>query len=758
MILYRLLFCLALLTTVQSFGQEEVPELVWPREVDTKDGGIVTFYQPQVDSYVANILEGRSAISYQPKDGEMVFGAFWFRAFLQVDKEARTAILDQIDITDVQFPELVDSVKTKQAQDFIQEKIESMDIVMSLDRLIASLDEAENIQTISENINNDPPKIYYRDEPTILVTIDGEPIWKELKDQNLKYCENSAFFISQDLKSGLYYINGGNHWYSTETPPTGWELTEKVSKNIREFAEANAPKTPEDEETKEENSVAPELLVVYEPSEVLVTDGKAEYASIEGTQLLYVSNTESDIIMEIGSQKHYVLLAGRWYKSNQLESDDWTFANPSDLPEEFKNIPAESDMASVRASVPETDEAKDALLEQTIPQTAEVSRKDTKIEVKFDGSPKFKNIPNTDVAYAENSDKQVMKIDQKFYVVDNGIWFVSSYATGPYEVSDHRPEEVDQLPPDSPVYNTKYVYVYNSTPEVVYVGYTPGYTYSYVYGGVVVYGTGYSYPYWYGSVYYPRPVTYGFNVHYNPYSGWGFSVGFSTGGWVGWGYHPYYRPYWGPCGYHAGYRHGYYHGYNHGYNRGYAQGYARGMNQGNINSARNAYRNQPTGVRNTTNRGQLANRDVSRPSSRPNNMYSDKKGNVYQRDNKGNYNQMKNGGANKAGNTRPSTTPSTKPGSSKPSTQPSTRPSTQPSTRPSTNPSTRPSTQPTNKQSGLPYNKSSQQSRQNNNYDFNKSHQSRQRGNTNYQQHRSAPTRSAPTRSAPSRGGGGRRR
>ena len=65
-----------------------------------------------------------------------------------------------------------------------------------------------------------------------------------------------------------------------------------------------------------------------------------------------------------------------------------------------------------------------------------------------------------------------------------------------------------------------------------YVGYTPGYIYSYPYHGTIVYGTGYYYRPWYRRYYYPRPVTYGYGVHYNPYTGWGFSVGVSYG-WVG---------------------------------------------------------------------------------------------------------------------------------------------------------------------------------------------------------------------------------
>ena len=150
------------------------------------------------------------------------------------------------------------------------------------------------------------------------------------------------------------------------------------------------------------------------------------------------------------------------------------------------------------------------------------------------------------MSYAINTDKTVLLIEKKYYCIEDAVWFVSDKATGPWEVSTVRPDEVDEIPPESPVYNVKYVYIYDSTPDVVYVGYLPGYTYSYVYGGVVVYGTGYYYRPWYGYYYYPRPVTYGYGVHYSPYSGWGFSFSIR----VGWGYHPYSRCYWGPRGYH----------------------------------------------------------------------------------------------------------------------------------------------------------------------------------------------------------------
>ena len=758
MLLNRFLL-FVLLFILNTSNAQTVTELSWPREVDL-DEGVVTFYQPQLESYEANILEGRSAISYKPTNGEVLFGAYWFRAFLQTDLEARTAVLDQVDVMQIKFPGMEDSLRVATVKTKLESILESMGIVMSLDRLIASLDEAGVETKSSNNLKNTPPDIYYKQEPTVLITIDGDPVWKDM-ESGLMAVVNSPFFIVQENKSKQYYINGGEYWYtSANATNSNWTLTEKIPSNVMKFAKENAPEKQDEVPDGTEAAVAPKILVVTKPSELIVTDGAPDYQQVKGTGLLYVANTESDIIMDIDAQEHYILLAGRWYKANKLAGDKWTFSEPDDLPDDFANIPADSDLSSVRTNVPGTDESRDALLEQSIPQTAEVSRADTKIEVNFDGQPKFKRVPDTEVSFAENSDKQILKIGQKFYAVDNGIWFVSDYPEGPYAVSDKRPNEVDDLPADSPVYNTKYVYVYDSNPTTVYVGYTPGYTHAYVYNGVVVYGTGYHYPYWYGSVYYPRPVTYGFNVHYNPYTGWGFSVGISAGGWIGWGYHPYYRPYWGPCGYRYGYRGG----YGHGYHNGYRQGYNRGMVNGYRAGQNNAYRNQRSGVTHTSIKDR-GNVDRSRVAKGKNDLYTDRKGNVYQRDRGGNWQEKSNSrdrsgansrqrdATNKAAATRPSTSDRTKPTNT---TRPSTRDK---ATIPSRNQSTRPTTGPvnTNKRSSA----TNTPNRAANNANLNRAAQNRQRGTQNYQRsntHRATQTRSAPAMNRSLPRGGGRRR
>ena len=225
----------------------------------------------------------------------------------------------------------------------------------------------------------------------------------------------------------------------------------------------------------------------------------------------------------------YLLLSGRWYRSKS-QKGPWTFVRADELPASFSDIPPASDIGGLRTSVAGTEEAEEAILDAAIPQTTAIKRDEASLTVSYDGEPKFEKIKGTEVSYAVNTGSQVLAINGRYYAVDEGVWFSSAAAKGPWIVADTIPDdEIAKIPPSSPVYNTTYVKVYESTPEIVYVGYTPGYMWSYPYYGVPVYGTGWYYPPYYGSYYYPRPPTWGLHVGYNPWTGWNFGVSWSNG-------------------------------------------------------------------------------------------------------------------------------------------------------------------------------------------------------------------------------------
>jgi hypothetical protein len=209
----------------------------------------------------------------------------------------------------------------------------------------------------------------------------------------------------------------------------------------------------------------------------------------------------------------------------------------------------------VLASVAGTEEAEEALLDAQIPETAAVKRSTAKLDVRYDGEPRFSPIEGTDVRYAVNASTEVLEIRGRYYACDNAVWFVADSAIGPWSLADSVPkEELDAIPPSAPVYNVKYVEIYDSTPDVVYVGYTPGYLGSYACGNVVVWGTGFYYQPWVGLTYWPWPWTWGFGAQYDEWNGWSFGIswwmpfddfGFGWPAWSGWRS----RGWWGPRGY-----------------------------------------------------------------------------------------------------------------------------------------------------------------------------------------------------------------
>lgn len=638
--------------SIGLWAQQQEP-MGWPRVLEAKSGQQLTLYQPQLDAINGNSIEGRMAISAKDDEGELVFGAVWLSATLATDQDAGIAAFENIQVQQTKFPDDIPEDKIDDLKKFLVREMTAWEPQVSLTGLKASMADLELSGNGLEGLNNKAPVIYYRESDAVLVMIDGDPKFQEVPKAKISYVVNSPFFIAKETGKETYYLRGGEFWYQSQNIKSGWENVERVPKNIMKFAEDNAPEKAEGEiETPDK---APSIIVSTEPAELVIVEGQPDYQQISETNLLYVKNTENDVVLDINEQEHYLLLAGRFYSSKSLEDGTWEFVEPKDLPEDFAKIPDAESISSIKSSVPGTVESKEALLEQAIPQTAEVDVNKT-IEVSFDGEPKFTEVTGTKVAYAENSAQTVLRIEGKYYCVDEGIWYTANQAKGTYKVSKERPDEVDDLPADCPVHNVKYVYIYDTTPEVVYVGYTPGYYHSYVYGGVVVYGTGWYYRPWYGYYYYPRPVTYGFGVHWNPYTGWGFSVGISFG-WIGWGFHPYYRPYWGPRGFYPGYRHGYYHGYHRGYAAGYRAGY-RAAQRPSLYNNRNGVRT----MNHQNYRSQIKNRPSTldrtrpstKPSTRPNNVLSDRNGNVYQRDNKGNWNNAnrnRSGGNNYSGPT-----------------------------------------------------------------------------------------------------------
>ena len=561
----------------------------WPREIETPKG-LVVMYQPQLDSLEGDILAGRAAVAViPPKTGEPVFGAAWLEARIETNLDTRIVEMKDVRVPRVHFPDATPE-QEQGLIDLLTREMPTWDVEMSQDRMLAALELAESQSQAAQGFEDAAPKILFADKPTVLVSIDGEPQLEDIDDTDLRVVINTPFTIVLDSKSKVYYLYSGNDaWYSAPAAEGPWEVANKVPKKIRKIQ-------PEDEEVDEEDaeetpSSPPALLVATEPTELIVTDGPPALEPIAGGELLVYSNTEDDVIVEIASQLTYVLLSGRWFATESLDGP-WEFIRSDELPASFAKIDPDSDQGYLLAWVAGTEMAEEAVLDASIPQTAAIKRNAT-ITVTYDGHPRFEAIEGTSLRYAVNTESQVIQAGEEYFCADEGVWYVASSPNGAWRVATEVPDEIRSIPPSSPVYNTKYVYIYDSTPEVVYVGYYPGYTNSYVYYGVPVYGTGWYYRPWYGSYYYPRHSTWGFHVRYNPWYGWSCGFSYSTGRFTfSIGYGGRYRGgWWGPVGY-RGYHRGYNRGWHHGYHAGARAGYRAGYRTAQRDTARNMYHRQ----------------------------------------------------------------------------------------------------------------------------------------------------------------------
>jgi hypothetical protein len=525
----------------------------WPREFTTPKGHTIVVYQPQAETFRGDRVTGRAAVSFTKK-GETApkFGVVFFTARVSVDRDARLVSVLDMKVSRVRFPGITPE-NEKKFTDNLETEVPKWDLVFAYDRLLENVKVAEREKESAEGLKHDPPRIVFVEEPSVLLSFDGEPVFRDVEGAPVKVAVNTSLLVVNDTRSGSYYLSGGKKWWYEASSPLGpWRTVGGPPADIAEFAaraQAEQKKDAKDDKDAGDDdgtqaAAPPRVVVATEPTELVVTEGKPAFKPVAGTDgaVLAVENTEGDVLVDVAAQDYYVLLAGRWFKSRSLTGGAWTYVAPDALPASFAKIPPESDSGDVRAAVAGTDEAEEAVLDAQIPQTTAVKRAEATLEVQWDGDPKFIPVDGSTTAYAVNASTSVLLIRNRYYACDNAVWFVSDSPEGPWTVADAVPsDDIDAIPPSAPVYNVKYVRIYDATPDVVYVGYTPGYTGVYPWHGTVVWGTGWHYRPWAGPTYWwPRPYTWGLSAHYNPWTGWGFgyswsypffSVSFGWGGW-----------------------------------------------------------------------------------------------------------------------------------------------------------------------------------------------------------------------------------
>jgi hypothetical protein len=529
---------------------KDPPSFVYPQRREV-DGNTLVLHAPQIRSWPNfSHFEAWVAIEYTPADKTGVrYATASVTGATEVNLETRIVKVRQPKIGEVLFAS--PSTPPAYAQT-IKSAATRKELDVPLDLFLAAL--ADNVLETSAppGFNTEPPKIYVKNEPTMLLYLNGkEQALQPVEKTKLQVLANANWPTFKDPASKKFYLLAGERWLSASKLDGEWAVTTKLPAEFSQIS-ASGPNAPIRAQIPPKSSTqpVPGVLFTNEPTELIVLEGAAKLETIPETAgLSYVTSTTSPLFQYAGDW--YFLAAGRWFATKNLNKGPWKFV--PELPHAFRNIPADHAMAQVRASVPGTTGARMAVLEAQLPRKNAVAR-DAKpsVQVTYAGDPQFEPIEKTGVSRAVNTSFDVLLVQNTYYLCYQGAWYQGTSANGPWALAASVPAAIYTIPPSSPSYHVTQVKITGSTTTTVVYEYPPSYSSNvWVAYGCVMYGTGWYYPPYYGyGYYYPYwGGSYGYGTWYNPATGGYGSRSVYYGPYGGYSYNQAYNPNTGRYGY-----------------------------------------------------------------------------------------------------------------------------------------------------------------------------------------------------------------
>ena len=534
--------------TQSQVSNDPTKAALFPQQRDIA-GYALTIYAPQVREW-PEFKRFISTIAFaltRAGDDTPQYGTATVSGDTSVDLDRRIVTIRSPKVTDVTFVKPVPAASTAAVMDAATR--ESLDV--RLDLFLAYLADDVLAADPPPGFNMSPPPIFVRSSATALLFVDGAPVLLPVPGTNVYRVVNANWPLLQDRGGGgTYYLLVRDGWLTSGRLEHGWAAATSLPPDF-----ARLPSTEEYGAIRSAvplrkfDDAPPAVVFAYRPSELVVIDGKPSLETIPATDgLQWVTNTASPLFKL--DSNWYLLAAGRWFTTADLDKGPWAFAK--ELPKAFAVIPEDHPRATVRASVPGTIEARMSALEAAIPRTKRVASGSTPpVEINYAGDPQFETIPGTLIARAVNSGFDVFMYQDRFYLCYAAVWYVSASPLGPWRATADVPQAIYTIPPESPAYNVTDVEASASSADEIEYTSTDAYEDGvYVAYGTAWYGTGWYYPpYIYGPIYFPFWGSYGHGSWYNPVTGRYGSKSIWYGPYGGYSYTQGYNPRTGRYGY-----------------------------------------------------------------------------------------------------------------------------------------------------------------------------------------------------------------
>ncbi len=124
----------------------------------------------------------------------------------------------------------------------------------------------------------------------MLVLFTGEPPLREIEGTGYERAVNTPFAVISDPAKRIFYLSNGWDWYSAPAIVKGpWTYTTTVPADLRKMV------PPDSSTDQPEDPKSIKILVATKPTELITFGGTPAWVPLSGTDLPYVSNTETPV-------------------------------------------------------------------------------------------------------------------------------------------------------------------------------------------------------------------------------------------------------------------------------------------------------------------------------------------------------------------------------------------------------------------------------------------------------------------------------
>ena len=189
--------------------------------------------------------------------------------------------------------------------------------------------------------------IVFSTVPAILVTVDGDPILRDVAGTNLQRVVNTKALILRD-EADVYYLkilDGwmqayalGSWWEVCDAPPRGAGIALRQATTGSSVDLLTSSTMPLGSRRSLNEGDPPEVYVSTSPAILVVTNGPLQFATVPGTALEYATNTSAHVFKEPTDSELYLSTSNGWYRSWRT-GGPWQTIGSDDLPRDIAQLP-----------------------------------------------------------------------------------------------------------------------------------------------------------------------------------------------------------------------------------------------------------------------------------------------------------------------------------------------------------------------------------------------------------------------------------